>query len=549
MAQSFNGFEFIYDDNITDDELVLENLTSLKAININSKKIRSIKVYNCNNLTNILIRNQDILNSVEIIYEISDLNVNLFVNNCVVSSFELSGSYNHVSVVNTNINEFLIKRANIIYLGVNSLDNDNNVKFKIRNFRINNSSIEYAKIKALAILFFKTNNYTIKKFSAETCDLGEIEINDTKITTDNNSIDTEIYGKVKAEIEFKNVKINDVFNLMIFDINSENTDLEIILSNVNFGKSAFIQIPFNPSKTNLRISKIKSYEQLHIQGKSKLKSNLNIFLNYTSECEGILTLENLLLDEIIVQGTNNKLTTTINTCSINYIRYENFDNLGIFKVINSTNITDLVVKNSDLNNVVFRPFKVVRFSIYPDSFIGGMKIYGSDVITLEKTLPLDQKEEFYRQLKQAAKNSNNKFLELEYKAREMENYNPKTKKDKFLHWVNSISGHGTNWVLPIYYMIFINIPIWLLIMYNLYCNKFNELKCSDNYTCYSLLDFTFGLGIIVNPLSRFSEFKSYLVHCDNIPAIVTVLFFLSKIINWVLIYQMVSAFRKWVSKD
>jgi len=128
----------------------------------------------------------------------------------------------------------------------------------------------------------------------------------------------------------------------------------------------------------------------------------------------------------------------------------------------------------------------------------------------------------------------------------MAHYKPSSWGDKRSLWINSLSDHGTNWLKPFCYILYWNIVIWLSLMPNLYSDYFSGKKGSEMTLSGSFIDLFFGLFVLLNPLSRMSDFSSYLEYSEKLNVVVPFLFFASKIINGILIYQMVSAFRKWV---
>jgi hypothetical protein len=331
---------------------------------------------------------------------------------------------------------------------------------------------------------------------------------------------------------------------------------QIEFSSVLLAKSGELIPQNSPNGGNnfvisLKLKSVKFREGLLVASylkNDKLIINTNIL--YSTECEGILKFRNLHFQSANLIGANLKFMTSFDQCAFGEISFLDFDNKSTVKFINSDVIEKLEISSSDLNDVIFRPLKANSLHIQPDSFLGGLKIYGSDAISFENTdLSPENKQEFYRQLKQAAKNSNNKFLELEYKAKEMEHYKPSGWGDYLSHWVNSLSDHGTNWVLPLVYLIFWNIVIWLLLSYNLYTSFF-IIGLQKGYSLSEiLLKLSFGFWIVLNPVSRMSEFSAFLEYNKPVHTLVPILFFASKIINGILIYQMISAFRKWVGKD
>lgn len=526
--------------------------------------IRTLQIENCPNLISINISNQYNFKRIEIIrWENRDLITSLTIRNSsvdVLHIFESKSDWN--SILDTKVNRFSIISSDFgnLNLGIsdNAKENDLGSIFlddcKFDTISVSKSIFDTISISNLRFKGLEFKAISCQSFKANQITGQEDFINFISRNNQEEYIKNDIIID-KVKISFINCNFFENFELFNFYNKEKNLNYEITFENVVLEKAGVI-MPLSSHNdgtsygVSLNFMAIKFKRGLNVssivENQQKVVCTTNVF---STESEGVLNFGNINFKRASLFGANSKLNISFEHCSFDEIDVKDFDNKATVKFTNSQVIEKLNIKNSELNDVIFRPLNASSLHIHPDSFLGGMKIYGSDAINLDSTeLSPENKQEFYRQLKQAAKNSNNKFLELEYKAKEMAHYKPSSWGDKRSHWVNSLSDHGTNWVKPVVYLVFWNLVIWLLITYNLYSKQFDIAK-NDDSVCSLLVDLSFGLWIILNPISRMSEFASYLDYDQPVHSFVPFLFFASKIINGILIYQIISAFRKWVGKD
>ena len=539
--------EYIYSDileiNITErdgiiDQLIIENCPNLVSISIDNANILCAVLENCNNI-----------NSISYIS----------IKGSQIEDLQINSSNFMIDIKASNLNGFTITDSSCEYLRINDYDTKNESIF-------GSILIDFCTIKTISFLKSKVDDLTLSNLHFSRLEFTSLNCNHLKINQitgqdEFKNIFKFDFGdkrpkKIESTISFSNCTFFESFELNNFVNDQKDMNYKIEFSSVKLVKSGKLipQSSHNDGanfKVILVLIAVKFNEGLTVASyieNEKIILNTNII--YSTECEGILKFRNLHFQSANLIGANLKLMTSFDQCAFGEISFLDFDNKSTVKFTNTHVIEKLDITNSDLNDVIFRPLKANSLHFQPDSFLGGMKIYGSDAINLEKTdLSPENKQEFYRQLKQAAKNSNNKFLELEYKAKEMAHYKPFGWGDKRSHWVNSLSDHGTNWVKPLLYIIFWNFVIWLLLSYNLYTSYF-VISLQKGYSLSEiLLKLSFGFWIVLNPVSRMSEFSAYLAYKQPIHYFVPFLFFGAKILNGVLIYQMISAFRKWVGKD
>lgn len=520
-------------------ELVLINNENIHRINLSGIQLNRIIIKNCKNLKTVEIRDQE-----NLIVEFDSCHnvISLVLANCKVSTL--------------TINYSAIKKIELLYLEISQylhLDKLTNERLEIRQSKnhqydlIRNITLTNCNLDSVYIWNIKSDQIYFSESDFKYILLNNI----TTETIDFVNISFILDKRPISGINLLKVNCLSYFNFQILD-HIKSSKVKFLFEDVKlFGESRFIlkNSVANDSEYTLSLSKVSALGGIEILKENWIKKIYGEFTLFPND-EGNIIVDEVHFIKLTLKGFNVKASLNTLNSNIEHLKFENFNNKGVVKIINSDVFDTFDVVNSDLDNVVIRPLIVKNLKLSQGSFLGGLKVDGSNALSLDNTelLP-ENKQEFYRQLKQAAKNSNNKFLELEYKAKEMAHYKPISSGDKVSHWVNSLSDHGTNWVKPLCYIIYWNITIWLFLMPNLYSDYFTGNKSHEMTLFGSFIDLLFGLFVLLNPLSRLNDFNSFLVYSAHLNIIVPVLFFTSKIINGILIYQMISAFRKWVGKD
>lgn len=548
-------------------EINIENNNEIEYIEISdTEQINSLKISNCVNLKRINVTGQHKIENLTIEYiGTPTRNIIIRFKNCEFKKINIEQlSCRSIAFYSCNIGKFTSVSLICEYLLFNTqVEGNENSSLKLYEFSLNASIIK-------KLLFRK---YDVGNLKIENSYFEKINVDDNKINKFNfinNGIHQMSFDA--NDIQFKNsfesnsiifnkVEFIDEFNLNSLPANKNGKQNIIKLDIVTFKCQSLLRLDFvsegqndTKTKTLLQIGNIICTYGLHVVNTDS-NGEYDIEVSYSTISEGILTFKTLDIKNLKLKGYNAKLATSFKECTFDNLDFDDFDNKNIVKFSNSNEIKKLTINNSDLNDVIFRPLNVSdnNIAITNDSFIGGMKIYGSNIISLDNSgLDTNGMQEFYRQLKQAAKNSNNKFAELEYKAKEYENFKSENKRDNFLLYVNAISKHGLDYIQPILIMLGINLLIWIPFTTNLYTNDFGSFHVG--YYCQTigllLNKYLPAYFILLNPVSRLSEFNSFLkMPTANVSWFVGTLFILSKIINSVLIYQVVSAFRKYASKD
>jgi hypothetical protein len=514
----------------------------LKKIKISEFQIQSLEISNCPNLDEIDISNQkgiDILSINDckglIKLKISEVSV--------VSIFLKENSIQNIEMYEVELSK--------IFLGNELIGDSLIIKCKNKSLRfedIDLTSMDFRymifiglQINTIELYDVKTSNFQVRR-----CVMNELIISPINLVKANGYPNIRLY----------NIEILQKIDILIEELDNFDNKKYIYISDLHLsgkGNITFSYAEEKLSKYYLSINKFNIYGSLEINSSLwKLPITCSIFSHSTDE--GLLLLKNILFKRFDFTGFNIKASIVINQCSAEILSFFNFNNKGLLKFTRFLIKDLLIIENSDLNEVIFRPLNVINknIQICDSSFLGGLKLFGSDIINLDNINHTKNiKQEYYRQLKQASKNSNNRFLELEYKAKEMEYYEPSQNTDKVVHWFNAINAYGLDWGWPMVVMGVFNFILWIPFATLLYSNHFGEFDLFYLCDTFGRLfkDFNFVYFQLLNPISRMSDFSNLKGFPSDVSWIVHFLFITSKVLNSVFIYQIVTAFRKWVGKE
>ena len=319
------------------------------------------------------------------------------------------------------------------------------------------------------------------------------------------------------------IKISNKFEGLLKVSNFDILDLEMSGSNLR-GNIFFKNLSFNL----LQIEDFNNYNNLQFincDSSDKNKNSHLIFLNSFFEKTNFINCDLSGFGEY--QLSNNNLTQ-IKSANTKWFGYNS-----------------LVINYEGL----FENFSAVEENIAIESKILGLK--GSDYIQEENA---SQIRETFRQLKYAMESQGERIEALKFKSSEMKAYHKYLDlskgnwQDRFILFVGQTNDYGLNWWKPI----LILIPIMLFIFYPLIIIATNtELFFSAyNYTCTSFI-FTFkellsGVKIIPELFNPTHSLDKMLVDTKyQIGLLAGTFDFLSRIVLYFFLFQIISAFRKF----
>lgn len=258
------------------------------------------------------------------------------------------------------------------------------------------------------------------------------------------------------------------------------------------------------------------------------------------------TATKLKINHAQIKGKNFEGLIRFGDIKINkfhFIDFENFGSLMISRIEVIDNLSNIVVRNSNmgkffLHNIDFSKFKQLFIWDSNISELTYTNVVWCKKLTKTELENKSNQREIYRQLKIAAKNNNNKFDELAFFGNEM-NEHSKLKigfYDKFIintnRWSNN---HGQSWAKAFCWIIIINTFLYVLIKIILGVENFN-----DSTFTREMAEFI----MFINPVHTFSEV--FIPETNENINIALVIDGLSRLINSYLIFQFISAFRKFV---
>jgi len=403
------------------------------------------------------------------------------------------------------------------FKGVFSVTNLDAPKLKItffnvtfwKNFNIVNStfsSIEFSMCTFLGGVNFRTFTAQRLDFDSNVFDKGMSFI---KIVTDTLNINL---NKIKAGLSITELTVTEKFSLA-----PDEDSTSISINNY----------------TGNKINKLQLFQSVNNNG-GILLSNLIVhhFALLGYNYKGTIVLKDISLDKLTIEGFDNQSAVTFNRVTPN--------NGSILK-IESSNLGKAGIYNIDFNK--FQSIEIIDSSIsgiQPNNIRWCKKVF-TQTNNIEDLL---NEKEVYRQLKIISIDNHDKFEELRFAGLEMDSYYKQIKKqngsrlDKFILWTNKVSNkHGQDFGLA-----FLLLMATSIIFYSL--TKFSLGEKQFDFDCIPT-DIG-GFFQFISPIHTFD--KVFDVSNNNNYGWALMWDGISRIFISYLIYQFVSAFRKFVKK-
>lgn len=319
--------------------------------------------------------------------------------------------------------------------------------------------------------------------------------------------------------------------------------------------------------TNTYLKKIHITEAIFIEGfefngTGKVLEKLEIPLIPASS--GLLKFENWNIDNTILSGVNQNLKLLF--IRINFKLFEikdftNYSDISFHKCKGVSN-SELNLVNADLGSTKFNEFEFDTFKeIKVDNVVldkinpTSCNWFEDKVLTIiddtqSKEIQLKRKREVYRQLKQALKNNGNQIDSLNFQSREFSAYRKqlkiakgKSRGDKIIMWVSQSNDFGLNWLKPAKIVFFATLFLYIILLPVIS----NQIEYGISLTDWSttLSAFTSNsksFWLLFNPIRKIDD-----VYGQNISGLIYFLDLLHKIFLGVMIFQIIKAFRKYVS--
>ncbi|MCO4291355.1 hypothetical protein NF867_00580 [Solitalea sp. MAHUQ-68] len=310
-------------------------------------------------------------------------------------------------------------------------------------------------------------------------------------------------------------------------------------------------------------------------------------LDCSSLSKGNISIENANIFELTVKGTNSSSNISFNNCSSFSVNIDRFTNLGqlsftdfrsLKKSGSKFSIDKTILGKTILLNVSFRQFEtvIIKHSQLTDIIFSDVEWFNIEqlnpyekyteyLIVEDKNQKLkkqiDRKKwsriksnrEVFRQLKYASEKQGNFIQALFFKSNEMKSLKEELKcyefgnrvGDKIMMWFNKSNEYGVNWLKPMGLLLLINILFFVGITLMqtgefifLPAKSFNDLDKSYDLLCEN----NGAFWALLNPIRRLSDIFGN----KDFDGMTTFLDYFHRILISYLIFQIVSAFRKYL---
>lgn len=314
----------------------------------------------------------------------------------------------------------------------------------------------------------------------------------------------------------------------------------------------------------LYISEVKFIEGFEFYGLGKEIEGINLPL--TPTFEGLIKFEGWKVDQILLSGVNQNLKLLFKRSSFRFFMINDFTNYSDISFDKCNGFSDCTLNLSDCD------LGSTRFSEFDFNSFLEIRI---DNVTLDKINPTSsnwfkdeklkigdgnqskedeykRKRDVYRQIKQALKNNGNQIDSLTFQARELSTYKKeleisteKTFGDKIIMWVSETNDFGLNWIKPVYIVFLTTLIIYLIILPSIskdtgYTFAKNSTDVKNTFNAF--LSNGKILWQLFNPIRKMDD-----VYCENANGWIYLVDLLHRIFLGIMIFQIIKAFRKYVS--
>lgn len=390
---------------------------------------------------------------------------------------------------------------------------------------------------------------------------------------------TFVKNEFQEDIMFWNLECPNRFTL---NYNVFKNNFEIEASRVNsltiFGdtfekKAEFENRNTIPNNLNINtylnkiyISQAKFNEGIDFNGLGKSLEELNLII--TPELKGVLNFDNWFVERTIISGINQNLKLLFKNIRFRFLFINdltNFNDISFDRCKGNGVEAILNLINSDLGATRFNEFDFKSFKVLRLNNVSIDKIRPSNVnwfednqVEIEVHEQTDsekakRKREIYRQLKQALKNHGNQIDSLIFQARELRCLRDEFKKAQKYKWseriimsVSQSNDYGLNWIKPVWIVFLITLLVYTLVLPGIsdkilfsFSLKMEDLK--ETWNVFTNNSKTFWL--LFNPVRNFELTFGKTIQSDCI----YVLDLLHRIFLGIMIFQIIKAFRKYVS--
>ncbi len=242
----------------------------------------------------------------------------------------------------------------------------------------------------------------------------------------------------------------------------------------------------------------------------------SIKITFNNQLEGNINFKNITINKILLTGIITKSEISLNNILTENLRIEDLDNYSNFRLssikgngsapfnIKNSNLGSAILNDIDFNQFVLRIIKSTYNKInysnttWPDE----IKISEANYV-----IPTEEehkrKQNAFRQLKQAAKQNDNKIDELEFQRKEWNSIRkqgiPKDKSwiYKLNDWIviqsNRTNNYGTIWIYPLILLLISNFFFFLI-----------QLTIISPQLTFSVNESVFDLKVLIQEIKKSS---------------------------------------------
>lgn len=316
----------------------------------------------------------------------------------------------------------------------------------------------------------------------------------------------------------------------------------------------------------LYISEARFIEGFDFNGLGKNLDELNLIM--TPELKGVLNFDNWIIEHTVISGINQNLKLLFKSIKFRFLfinDFTNFSDISFDRCRGNGHEAILNLINSDLGSTRFNEFNLKSFKVLRLNNVSVDKIRPSNVnwfddnqVEIEiheqsESEKAKRKREIYRQLKQALKNHGNQIDSLIFQARELKclrdelnNSNKYKWGERLIMTVNQSNDYGLNWPKPVGIVFLITFLLYITILPGISEKILFSTSCDKEDLSLTWDVFTNNfktLWNLFNPVRRFDLTYGETIQSDWI----YFLDLLHRIFLGIMIFQIIKAFRKYVS--
>lgn len=498
------------------------------------------------------------------------------INNC--SATETDDKFNfdnyHLEFINTTIEGLYFNGNNNIDRGIrikeNSIINKIQVKSlicKMGSFTINNCTVntlfDIAQSKIQNDISIRGSSTINAKIRFESIEVGSFVFTDSTFNKD-----VHIWSGNVNSLTFNDGIFNDDLHITAVPI----CDYLTIIG-TEFKKSIVFKLWDQANQKQGKLYKIylsssKFGKQFAIDGSGYEVDKLEI--DTSKQLEGALYFNSTNIKQAKIWGDNYNCNIVFNHTNFNELIFDSFYNYSTLSIISSTSFgenSSLTIAHSNLGKTQIFNMDLNTFdkttilnSVIIDIITANVKWFEDNKLNPETSASLEileQKKEIYRQLKFALDKQGNRISSLRFKALEIKTYKKETfikikwyqrifNVDRFVLWVGQSNDYGLNWFKPVLFAIGFSVFFHFLIIVGISdeLSYFPNLTLeSIDKTCNIYQDNFKSLPQLMNPTHYLER-----VYPDNKNLNFSVYFldYLLKLVLAFFIFQIISAFRKYI---